>query len=137
MFNNNWMRPATGTLLDRLFRSDRGQVPPGGFLCGLRTERGAVRGLTSDWRYAMSSIDGHTLLFGSQNRYPVLIADPRPIESELDPRPDFRVWAAVLLADAAEVGGQAPPVSVQLAVHRRDVYKVVESGIVRPSAGGA
>jgi hypothetical protein len=124
MLANQWMRPAEDSLLSRWLRRERGLVPAGGLLCGLRTDDAGVPGVRRLWRYEMSTIDGTVLVFGKADRYALQIEDPVPIDHTVDPRADFRVWRASL-ADGSRT------VTVEIAADRRDAYKLMDSALLR------
>ncbi|CAN5421979.1 hypothetical protein BH10ACT8_BH10ACT8_26090 [soil metagenome] len=112
------LTPPKDSMLDRFFNSPRrSTVPPGGFLCGLRTE-GRVAGLSARWTYAMSTIEGAVVLFGPKHRFTISVLGPDTLYSAEPPRPDFVVWAAT-------VDG----VGSELSVSERDAYLITGSAL--------
>jgi hypothetical protein len=52
---SNSIRPAAGSLIDRLMNRAAGH--PGSFVCGVRVVTGEVAGESRNWRYRSSAVD--------------------------------------------------------------------------------
>jgi len=102
-------------MVQRLFAARR-RLPPGAFLCGLRSDDPAMRGVSRVWRYAVSWIDGDRLVYG-RKRLSLRLEDPTPREDGTV-RDGFLVWAA-----RDETTGAC----CDIAVGARDAYKLLQS----------
>jgi hypothetical protein len=118
------LAPPSGSILDQLlFGPRRGRVPPGGFLCGLRSDE-RVSGLTRIWRYRMSAIESSVLVFGLGRRRALRLSlrlvDSTPIQQSLVAKADFLVWAAI---------DQDSGFGLEIAASPRDAYLITESDL--------